>query len=137
MPAKFHFTFYDFINSSSFLLIKTFLFTFRLNFNLNSEWNWLYLSKKRLKKNLKVLHYQILTSVKNLEKTLEWKANFSIVLQLSCSYFTLKLCKRRYNYKSSTQNQFWRGLERVRSKKLIFRDNNSKILETKSSFYVK
>ena len=49
---------------------------------------------KRLKTNFKVLNYQILTSVKKLEKKLRGKANFSIFLLLNCFNFKLKLFER-------------------------------------------
>ena len=48
--------------------------------------------KEHPRPNLKVLQYQISTSVKRSEKQLPSKANFSTFLPFSCSNFRLKLC---------------------------------------------
>ena len=48
--------------------------------------------KERPRLNLKVLKYQICTSVKRLKKQLLSKTNFNTFLQLSRSNFLLKLC---------------------------------------------
>ena len=69
------FAFYVFINSSNCLKQSS------LGLNLNC------LSKKCSKTNLKVLQYQILTSVKISEKQLPSKTKFYSFLQLSCSNF--------------------------------------------------
>ena len=61
--------------------------------------------KKRPGPNLKVFRYQILTSVKRLEKKLSSKAKFSTFQQLSCSSFRMKLCYRPHSYKIIQKNQ--------------------------------
>ena len=103
----------------------------------NLGWYLLYLSKKCPKTNLKFLQYQILTLVKRSEKQLPSKANFSLFLLLTCSNFRLKLWDRHYSYQNCQKNWVWRGLWRIRSKKLFPETINHKIFEANSSFHVK
>ena len=58
-------------------------------------------------------------------------------MQLSCSNFRLKLCQRPYSYENCQTNPIWKGLRRVRSKKLSSVTIIQKIFETNSSFHVK
>ena len=89
------------------------------------DWNVLCLFKKGPKTKLKVFQCQILTLVKRSDEQLASKASFSTFLQLSCLNFKLRLRERSYSYKICKQNQILRDLGKVRSKKIISRDNHS------------
>ena len=100
-------------------------------------WDLLYLSQIQPGRNLKVFRYWIWTSVKISVKKLSSKTKYSTFLQLSCSNFKLKLCKKPHSYHNSQKYQFWRDLGQVRSKKLFLETSVGKIYETNSSFLVK
>ena len=63
---------------------------------------------------MKCFWYQISTSVKRSEKQLSSKAIFCSFLQLNCSNFRLKQCKRPWSYKNCQRYQVWRSLGRVK-----------------------
>ena len=101
------------------------------------RWNFLYLSKERLKENLEVFQYQVLTSVTGSERQLDGKAYFSTTLQFSVLNFRLKLCERSYSYRNFKRYQVWRDLGGVKGNKLFPETIIYKVFETNCSFDLK
>ena len=96
----------------------------------------IYFLRKCLLSNLKSFQYGTWTSVKRSGKHLSSKANFSTFLQISCSNFRLKLCQSPSSWENYQTNQIWKGLGRLRSKKVFPETINHLIFEANSSFHV-